>query len=287
LNEEPSPRYSPIQVADWLQAHAAGAERALAQAQTAAPEPEKADFRRLAADVAIEAGLGHFFAWKFRAAVLFALYHRSGHRPALEEALAAYRRARSAWSKAAEGAKGIYRADVTFGPGNFQRGHWLDRLAAIDADIADMEKARENPPAEPVAVRAASSDLLDHAIAVTLSEKAEAQHTLPDDFHRPPGSFRRGTPLMVEVRLGRARKAEHFKSIQMRYRRVDQSEIWQTAEMQRQGSTYGASIPAAYTDSPFPLQYHFGLREHSGAAWFFPGLKPGWQGQPYFVVRQA
>ena len=25
----------------------------------------------------------------------------------------------------------------------------------------------------------------------------------------------------------------------------------------------------------------------SGAAWFFPGLKPGWQGQPYFVIRQA
>jgi hypothetical protein len=73
----------------------------------------------------------------------------------------------------------------------------------------------------------------------------------------------------------------------LRFRRVNQSEIWQAKEMELRGTAYRALIPADYADSPFPLQYHFELRERSGAAWLFPGLKPGWQGQPYYVVRQA
>jgi hypothetical protein len=32
------------------------------------------------------------------------------------------------------------------------------------------------------------------------------------------------------------------------------------------------------------LQYHFQIRSNDGVR-LHPGLKPGWQGQPYFVVR--
>ena len=35
----------------------------------------------------------------------------------------------------------MYVADITFGPLPHQRGHWSDRLPAIDADIAAMEQA--------------------------------------------------------------------------------------------------------------------------------------------------
>ena len=58
-------------------------------------------------------------------------------------------------------------------------------------------------------------------------------------------------------------------------------------EMERKGAEYSAEIPAAYTDSPFPLQYHFQIHDSDGSVRLHPGLKPGWQGQPYFVVRQA
>jgi hypothetical protein len=73
----------------------------------------------------------------------------------------------------------------------------------------------------------------------------------------------------------------------LRYRRVNQAEIWQMIEMEKTGADYRAVIAADYTDSPFPLQYHFQIRADSGSAWLHPGLQPGWQGQPYFVVRQA
>ena len=287
LKGEPGARFSPTQVAAWLQSHAVAAEHALAQAQSAVREPQNAEFRRLAADVALQSGLGYFFAWKFRAATLFALYRLSEYRPALEQALAAYRRARAAWARAAEGAKAVYRADVTFGPGAFQRGHWLDRLPAIDADIADMEKALQTAGPDRAGATSASAQRLDRAIRAILKETPAPQRAVPRDFHLPPASFRRGAVLAVEVQAGRGRDSGELKSIHLRFRRVNQAEVWQTVELQREGAKYRASIPAEYTDSPFPLQYHFELRDRSGVAWFCPGLKPGVHGQPYFVVRQA
>jgi hypothetical protein len=40
-------------------------------------------------------------------------------------------------------------------------------------------------------------------------------------------------------------------------------------------------------DSPFPLQYYFQIHIAEKHAWLHPGLEPGWEGQPYFVVRQG
>jgi hypothetical protein len=50
---------------------------------------------------------------------------------------------------------------------------------------------------------------------------------------------------------------------------------------------YRASIPAAYTDSPYPLQYYFELRTGPGTAWLYPGLGTNLAAQPYFVVREV
>ena len=45
------------------------------------------------------------------------------------------------------------------------------------------------------------------------------------------------------------------------YRHVDHAERYETAEMEARNRLYRAIIPAAYTDSAFPLQYYFELRE--------------------------
>lgn len=282
-----SAKCSPAQVAAWLLSHAEAAETALVRAKARTHEPASAEFRRVAADVALQSAIGCFFAWKIRAAVLFALYQRSGHRLALEEALKAYRQARTAWAKGAEDAKSIYRTDVTFGPGDFQRGHWLDRLPAIDADVADVEKTLERASSDKTTGTAPPSAALDRAIKTVLSEERRPRRALSADFHRPPKSFRRGMPLRLEASVAHGRDASQLASVHLRFRRVNQAEVWQAVEMQREGTNYSASVPADYTDSPFPLQYHFELRERSGEAWFFPGLWPSWKGQPYIVVRQA
>jgi hypothetical protein len=44
------------------------------------------------------------------------------------------------------------------------------------------------------------------------------------------------------------------------------------------------AIPAAYTRSPYPLQYYFVVSEPAGKN-IYPGFKPNLTGLPYFVVR--
>ena len=66
-------------------------------------------------DISIQAGLGHFFAAKFRSGVLYRIYEKTGDRAALEEALREYRKARGAWAGLANLARDVYVPDITVG----------------------------------------------------------------------------------------------------------------------------------------------------------------------------
>lgn len=65
----------------------------------------------------------------------------------LGQAVGQYRKARDAWSVLAKQAKGLYMNDVTYGGVKNMRGHWIDRLPAIDADI-DVNQAEYYETAE-------------------------------------------------------------------------------------------------------------------------------------------
>ena len=58
-----------------------------------------------------------------------------------------YRAARAAWAETAGAARGVYQDDLAFGPEPHLRGHWADRLAAIDADLAAMTARLDCRPA--------------------------------------------------------------------------------------------------------------------------------------------
>ncbi len=288
LKGEPGAKYSPAWVAASLEARAKAAQAALEVARRKVRDVRGAEFRRLAADVAIQSGLGRFFAWKLRAGVLFAIYDRTQHKPALEQALKAYRTARAAWAELTEGAKAIYRSDVTFGPEYFQRGHWADRLPAIDGDIADMEKLLNEPGSATAPAANLDRRSVEKVTDGVLRASPKPHRPALRDFHLPPKSVGRGESVLIEVSLAHSQlSVKELDMLQLRFRRVNQSDTWQAVAMEASGTTFRAAIPAGYTDSPFPLQYHFELRQRSGAAWLYPGLKPGWQGQPYYVIRRA
>ena len=278
IDGKPSGKYSPVWVAGQLDDAAKNAADNLHAASSKVSDANSPEFRRLAIDVTIQSGLGKFYAAKFRAGVLYAIYQRILHRPALEAALKSQHAARAAWAELADAAKNIYRSDVTFGPEYFQRGHWLDRLAAMDEDIADMERSLELEPSAHVAPTATEAKLAEKAMHAVLEKTQDAPPSLAE-FHTPPPSFQRGRPLAIVAH------APKVAGVRLRYRHVNQAENWRMVEMDMAGKNYVAAIPADYTDSPFPLQYHFQLRDGSGGAQPYPGLQPGWQGQPYFVVR--
>src|SRR5207247_11296747 len=110
LKGEASGKYSPVEVAQWLEDYAAKAAENLAKAERLSTGKARPEYRRMAIDVAIQAGLGRFFAAKFRSGVLYRIYEKTGDREALEQALKKYREARSAWLETVDISKPAYKA---------------------------------------------------------------------------------------------------------------------------------------------------------------------------------
>ena len=276
LAAERSGKYSPIEVAQWLEDLAEASAKNLAEAEAHASNQSGAEFRRMSVDVALQIGLGRFFAGKFRSAVLYSIYDRTGDRAALEEALKAYRQARAVWAQLAERAKGVYLPDVTVGDRPSIRGHWLDRLPAFDEDIGDMAKRLDQAKAA-----GAPPDRVRQAVAEALGRPRRS--SVPCQ-HTPPAVFHPGQPLEIEFAL---EKAPKLVSARMYYRHVNQAERFASAEMQARDNRYRAAIPAGYTQSLYPLQYYFELKTAPDQAWLFPGFAANLSNQPYFVVRRG
>jgi hypothetical protein len=286
LKGEASAKLSPTWVATQLESLAFAARKSLVSAQSKIKDLSFPEFRRAAADISIQSGLGLFFATKFRAAALFALYERSKHFPALERALGLYKKARAAWASFAAEVKSVYRSDVTFGPEYFQRGHWLDRLAAIDADLADTEKLLKDQASAQSSLSGKEKDTVERAIKAVLSEAITPSPHFPADAHVPIASYHRGQPIFIKFEH---RANPKPTAINLRYRRINQGEFWQSTPMNLMEDTFRGQIPGRYSDSAFPIQYYFEMRPRSGAPFLYPGLglSSGLNTQPYFVVRQA
>jgi hypothetical protein len=268
-------KYSPIEVAQWLEDYADAAARHLSQAEAQVPNKSRPEWRRLAIDVAMQIGLGRFYGAKLRSGVLYALFERSGDRAALENALKLYRQARAHWADLAQRAKGAYLPDVTVGPEAYIRGHWFDRLPAIDDDIADMAARFENAAAgknPPERSAAAIKEALGHPERASLPCR-----------HTPPRAFRPGAPIELTLLPTRSEGV----SARLYYRHVNQAERFAAIPMQRNGSGFRASIPGTYTLSPYPIQYYFVWHLGDGKAGLHPGLGASLTDQPYFVVRRT
>jgi hypothetical protein len=266
-------KYSPIEVAQWLEDLAGKAAAQLAEAQRLAKPATSPEFRRTAIDLKIQIGIGRFFAAKLRSGVLYGIHEQSRDRSALEEALKMYSSAQETWSRFVEETGGAYVPDISYGPLPHQRGHWRDRLPAIDADVAAMAKRLESLPA--------GANQSEHARAAVQEALGRPLRPSATYVHTPATSLVPGKPLEITVSV---KETAEPVSARLWYRHVSQSERYQSVEMETNGSAFKATIPADYTASKFPLQYYFALKQGSGKAWLYPGFAPSLANQPYFVV---
>ena len=268
LGGEPNGKYSMLEVAQWLEDYATEANRHMTQVGT----PTSPDVRRAAIDVRIQAGLGQFFAAKFRAGVLFGFHEKAGDVRSLEEALKAYRTARAHWVRVVDSAKGVYAADLSASDRFSERGAWADKLDSIDADIKRLEGKR--------AGARASDPKLEAAVSAILSKPTRQSVQCR---HQCPTGFKPSEPLRLTIGMD----GEEVSSVHLHYRQVNQAERYQKAEMTSSGSEYRAEIPQTYTDSPFPLQYYFEIKSAANKAWLYPGFNADRTNQPYFVLRSV
>ena len=277
VTEKTLAKYTPLDVAQWLEDWSVAASDNQAQVLARATDKTSPEVRRLVADVAIQAGIGKFFAYKFRSAVLWSLYQRTGDRDALTEAVKAYRTARDAWAAMAEQSKAIYRADITYGPIPNMRGHWFDRIDGIDADLGDMEKHVTQPIAGPAA--SADPAVVRMAVRVVLSRPREPSFTAR---HTPATRFEPGQPLELALSLAHSES----RKVTLMYRQADQSQLWRMADTTWGNGAYRSAIPADYTESQYPLLYYFELHEAGGSG-IYPGFSRDLSNQPYFLVRSS
>jgi hypothetical protein len=274
LGGTPNARYSPAEVAQWLEDYTAASSQALELARRQAHSRDSPEFKRMEEDVLIQIGLGQFFAAKIRSSLLFVIYEQTGSQEAGRLALVSYQKARTAWVNMAQRAKGVYVADVSYGDIPQRKGHWIDRISGIDTDLAAMEAKIKDGSIKPTGDPAHASAAIR---AVTMNPhrySVGCNHTVATSFH--PGQ---ALPLMLKL-TGSEDKPSVVKLF---YRHVNQGERWKNVPMQKSQHTYTAEIPGEYTNSPYPLQYYFELANES-SAWFYPAFNATLSNQPYYAL---
>jgi hypothetical protein len=267
-------KYSPIEVAQWIEDCTAASRESLNEARRTARSQTSPEFRRIEEDVLIQIGLGTFFAHKLRSAVLFEIYEQTGDAESGRLARAQYQTARDAWAAMAARASRVYRSNVSYGDIPKRRGHWSDRLPGIDTDLAAMQ----------VKVQAASAGSGRNAAEAIRIATGHPSRPRVACIHTPPESFQPGQPLSLSLKPSGAAGSTAPTAVRLYYRHVNQAERWTSVETSGQSGGYAGTIPAEYTDSIYPLQYYFQLEDGKGSAWLYPGFNKTLSNQPYFAV---
>jgi hypothetical protein len=263
-------KYTPLEVAQWIEDYAGAGRMALAQADASAIGRGTAAYRRAKVDILIQVKIGEFFAAKLRSGVLYRIFEKTKDRAALDASIKEYQIARSAWADAAKVGTGIYMTDITLGEEPQLRGHWADRLPAMDADIAALLAIQSSTSSSPKAASAIQV-VQRKALRFTVA----AKHVVPIRF--TPGE---ALELKIAAPVGTT-------AVLLHYRHVDQAENYQTVTMKMEGAAYTSMIPAVYTKTKFPLEYFFEVRAGEAKTGLYPGFAAELTNQPYFVVRSV
>jgi hypothetical protein len=163
--------------------------------------------------------------------------------------------------------------DITVGETRVLRGHWSERLADIDADINAI--AAKLAGAKPAETGGPIARAIKEALGTPQRSPVAARHT-------SPATFQPGRALPVEFAADRK-----YQAVRLHYRVVNQAERWQSAAMTSGGASWRGGIPAAYTQTAYPLQYYFEVKDAPESSGLYPSLGKARTDQPYFVVRRA
>jgi hypothetical protein len=264
--DEPVHRYTPLDVADWLENFAEAAELEIVKARRTASYG-RPEVQRILLDCEIASGVGRFFAEKFRAACFVELFLLTGSVTYLKRASALTKRARLGW-RAASNVGNVYHDDLTFGPQIYMRGSWGRRLTGIDDEISELDTWRT----EDVVLPRAETSVVERLQATLDLWRPTVSGTLSLGV---PATFERGEDIDVNVDVPEASSAMLY------YRHVNQAERWQAQPME----SGRATIPAEYTDSNYHLQIYVVVTE-PGLTSIHPGLDIELADEPYVTILQ-
>ena len=256
-------RYRPSEVADWFDSLASTVERKLASEK----DTTDAKTRRLVADAGIQAGLGRFFAAKFRASMFVERYNLDGHPADLRAAARHAVVARDRWAAVAKLGSTVYADDIGYGRPARLSGSWATRLPEVVRN------------AEALVERAAGSSDDGDAPRVFLA---------PRDLSRTP-SYRIMAPATypignsAEISIDAPGASEALLHV----RQVNHAETFSTRQINRSnGTTFTTQLQGVDTSGVFDLIYFISARIH-GVLWLLPGFGADLSARPYVLVQGA
>lgn len=271
LEGKTSHRYTPLDVADWLEQMATTCEQAAGRARNR-QDYGRPEVQRIMADVEIMSGIARYFAERFRGACWAELFVATKATVLIEPMLNHARRGVQAWKRSADVSRDLYDDDITYGPQSWLRGSWHSRLPEMEAELLDLEARRALGGTESVP----ADDRTNAAIAALRAR-------------RPVRAMPEGVVAPADFAGGEAMRVSYNGPAEgtpvLHYRHINQAERWRSLEMTRSAGGFAAEIPADYTASEFHLQYFVSLTR-GGDAFIAPGLQDDLSNEPYFTALQ-
>ena len=252
------------ETSDAILAGVAAAEQALGG------RPSGNEFKSTMTDAKILAALARYHSWRQLGGVNYNLYNQGGDLAAFDEAVADERKAAQAWHEMVAAAGDFYTDEMWFGTtGRGFPHHWKDEARTLDSELdallAERQSATAGASAKPARIPA--RDLSTQMPTVTFVQ-------------RPPTPAAPGRDYVVKVKVT---APEGLKWIHLRYRHVDQTEDYQTADMALEAQTglYAANIPSAFIDPRWDLMYFIEIVDRRGNGRIYPDLEVE---TPYLVT---
>jgi hypothetical protein len=229
--------------------------------------PVSAELRSTLADLKILGWLSRYYAARLPAAVSYNLYRETKNRSALDDALAAEKKAVAAWEELVHAAADVYSDDLAFGVHRvgFPR-HWREELKNLHSGLEGLSEQRRS--------MAAGEG------ATTMSRSARPDVQPPSLQLQPPGNARPGEDFAVTARV---QDSSGVKSVRLRYRHLTQFEDYETAEMTQDTKTglFSARIPGSFISLKWDLMYFVETIDTAGNGRNYPDLEIE---APYVVV---
>lgn len=260
-------KWTPFQIASHLRELAAETLAAISEAEATDSVPDRAEFRGTLLDLRIHALLAAYHAERLAAGAHFAFYKKTGEFGRLCDARTRLEEARRHWTEIIRLTDGVYHDDLVFGhTGQDLRGHWNDRSAVADQDLARLQGLIDNHPQE------ASTRVCRRQLGERVLERPRVEYELPE-------SIRSGEALPLRVSV---HSREPARAARCYYRVANQSLPFEVMDLALSPQArYEGVISAETVSASWDLMVFFEVVDRQGEAFRYPD----WRDRaPYHVV---
>ncbi len=269
LNGGETAKIRPPETSHWFQQTSDEILRLVADAEHQIGEHRNNEFDSTIVDLKILANLALYHSRRIPAAVNYRLYELTRDPAALDDAIAGERSAIEAWRQIVAAAGDFYAADMMMGARrNNLCGHWRDELPAMETELkALIDRRASAANGTPLRQSPRYQPLTDDAARAAVS-------------HRKINSMVAGNPLPIAAVIT---APSGVKSVNLRYRALNQTKNYLTLAMQRIGDsdTFRAVIPADEIDPAWDLVYFIEVIDNEGNGTHYPEFE---KESPYVVT---